>query len=429
MARTMKDSGIEWIGQIPNDWDTDRLQWHLEEINVSNNPIQTDKILSLTIETGVIPYEDKGNQGNKSKENLEEYKLAYPDTLVVNSMNIIIGAVGISRYFGCVSPVYYVFNVTKDSDLRYIYYLFTNVGFQKEMRKYAKGILEIRLRISASDMLKLKIPKLSLKEQQTIASFLDSKCASIDAVIEKTKASIEEYKKLKQAIITKAVTKGIRPNRKMRNSGIECIGQIPEEWDVIKLKRLSTAIGDGIHSSPEYDDNGEYFFVNGNNIGEEFIEIKKDTNRLSSDERKKYPVEKINSQTIMIALNGATYGKTSLYRELPILLGKSAGYITLKSDVDRKFVRYYFLSNPAKIMMALSLNGTTIQNLSLTTLNNFWVPFPNEDEQKQIADYLDEKCRNLDLIIKKKVEVLESQSSLKKSLIYEYVTGKKEVLA
>ena len=157
--REMKDSGIEWIGDIPADWETDRLQWHLEEIKEQNSPIQSERVLSLTVESGVIPYEDKGNQGNKSKENYEEYKLAYPETLVINSMNVIIGAVGISKYFGCVSPVYYVFRPTVGTDLRYIYYLFTNIGFQKELRKHAKGIMEIRLRISASETLKRVIPK------------------------------------------------------------------------------------------------------------------------------------------------------------------------------------------------------------------------------------------------------------------------------
>ena len=236
--REMKDSGIEWIGAIPQDWKTDRLQWHLKEINVSNNPIQTKNILSLTIEAGVIPYAEKGNQGNKAKEDYSQYKIALPDTLVINSMNVIIGAVGISQYFGCVSPVYYVFEPIEGTDLRYIYYLFTNTGFQKEMRKYAKGILEIRLRISSNDMLKRIVPSPPFKEQQRIADYLDKMCAEIDAVLEKIRASIEEYKKLKQAVITQAVTKGIRGDRPMKNSGIEWIGTCPLNWTVCRIKNV-----------------------------------------------------------------------------------------------------------------------------------------------------------------------------------------------
>ncbi|MCC8121232.1 MAG: restriction endonuclease subunit S, partial [Oscillospiraceae bacterium] len=109
MGRAMKDSGIEWIGEIPENWKIERLQWCLQEINERNDPIKTTQILSLTNKLGVLPYEDKGNQGNKAKEDLSEYKLAFENTLIVNSMNVIIGSVGISHYMGCVSPVYYVF--------------------------------------------------------------------------------------------------------------------------------------------------------------------------------------------------------------------------------------------------------------------------------------------------------------------------------
>ena len=261
--REMKDSGVAWIGAIPQDWKTDRLQWHLKEINVSNNPIQTKNILSLTIEAGVIPYEEKGNQGNKAKEDYSQYKIAFPATLVINSMNVIIGAVGISQYFGCVSPVYYVFEPIEGTDLRYIYYLFTNTGFQKEMRKYAKGILEIRLRISSNDMLKRIVPSPPFKEQQRIADYLDKMCAEIDAVLEKTRASIEEYKKLKQAVITQAVAKGIRGDRPMKDSGIEWIGDIPAEWEIRKIFRAINKVGDIDHYMPDSVDDGIPYLMTG----------------------------------------------------------------------------------------------------------------------------------------------------------------------
>ena len=116
----MKDSGIEWIGDIPQNWKLKRIQFCLDEINEKNIPIKTEQVLSLVIDKGVMLYEDKGNQGNKAKEDVSQYKIAYPNTLIVNSMNILIGSVGISNYLGCVSPVYYVFKENEDSDLRYI---------------------------------------------------------------------------------------------------------------------------------------------------------------------------------------------------------------------------------------------------------------------------------------------------------------------
>ena len=133
----MMKSNIQWIGEYPNSWKLDRLSWHMTEINEKNNPIKTTKILSLTNKLGVVPYEEKGNQGNVAKENHDEYKLAYPNTIVANSMNILIGSVGKCDYFGCVSPVYYVFKPNKNENIDFLNYIFQTEQFQKELRCYA----------------------------------------------------------------------------------------------------------------------------------------------------------------------------------------------------------------------------------------------------------------------------------------------------
>lgn len=423
----MKDSGVEWIGEIPEEWELKRLQFCLNEKNEKNTPVKTNQILSLIKDRGVMRYEDKGNQGNKAKEDVSQYKLAYPNTLIVNSMNILIGSVGISNYFGCVSPVYYVFEETCDSDLRYINYIFNTKEFQRELRKFANGILEIRLRVSSTDIFKRKIPLPNKEKQQKIADFLDEKVGEIDSVIAKTKETIEDYKKYKQAIITDAVTKGLNPDAEMKKSGAEWIGDVPKHWKIFRIKNIAKEIGDGLHSTPEYDGNGDVFFINGNNIGDEYLNIKENTNKLNETEREKYKLPLLNENTIMIALNGATYGKTSFYNGEKVLLGKSAGYITLSETCNRRYIRYFLQSYSAKYFMTLSLNGTTIQNLSLNTLNNFYITFPNMEEQQEIVKFLDIKCSELDKLIIKKEELLADLESYKKSLIYEYVTGKKEV--
>ena len=120
----MKDSGEEWIGAIPESWDTNRIRYCLDEINVKNSPVKTEQILSLVKDKGVMLYEEKGDVGNKAKEDITGYKVAFPNTLIVNSMNILIGSVGISKYKGCVSPVYYVFREKDNSDLRFVNYIF-----------------------------------------------------------------------------------------------------------------------------------------------------------------------------------------------------------------------------------------------------------------------------------------------------------------
>ena len=164
-----------WYGQYPSHWKLERLQNYLVEINESNNPVKSDNILSLTNKLGVVPYSEKGNQGNVAKENLEGYKLAYPDTIVCNCMNVLIGSVGISKYYGCVSPVYYVYKAKDNADLEFINYVFQTVPFQKELRRYANGILEIRLRVSSSNILKREIPIPSKEEQVRIVKAIKNK--------------------------------------------------------------------------------------------------------------------------------------------------------------------------------------------------------------------------------------------------------------
>ena len=418
--REMKDSGIEWIGAIPQEWITDRLQWHLKEINVSNNPIQTQNILSLTIEAGVIPYAEKGNQGNKAKEDYSQYKIAFPDTLVINSMNVIIGAVGISQYFGCVSPVYYVFEPIEGTDLRYIYYLFTNIGFQKEMRKYAKGILEIRLRISSNDMLKRIVPSPPFKEQQRIADYLDKMCAEIDAVLEKTRASIEEYKKLKQAVITQAVTKGIRGDRPMKDSGIEWIGEIPAEWSVVPFSKFARVSANLVNPS-DYQD---YLQVSPENI-------EKDSGKL-------LPCKTV-SEVGVESWNHFFHKGQILYSKIRPKLNKvciapfdglcSADMYPIDTDNISKFVVYTILSNDFNQQVAMiTENRVKMPKINQKELSKIIVVLPaNRMEQQEIVDYLDGECGKIDALIAKKQQYLIEIENYKKSLIYEYVTGKKEV--
>ena len=192
----------------------------------------------MTNKLGVIPYEEKGEQGNKSKENIDECKLAYPDTIVANSMNILIGSVGKCNYFGCVSPVYYVFKPKNGENIDFLNYIFQLTQFQKELRKYANGILEIRLRVSSNDIFKRQIAFPSEKEQQRIVTFLDEKTAKIDKLIEIENKQIEKLKEYKQAVITEAVTKGLDKSAPMKDSGVEWIGEIPEDWEICRVKNI-----------------------------------------------------------------------------------------------------------------------------------------------------------------------------------------------
>lgn len=421
----MKDSGVEWIGEIPENWEMIRAK----NIFSNHKDIVGDKVdnferLSLTL-NGVLKRAKDDSKGLQS-ESLSTYQILREKELVfkmIDLANVNTSRVGYSPYTGLVSPVYIIF--CNEKFTRYGYYYFYNM-WQREIFNQL-GNNGVRSALNASDMLNLPFPIMSEGEANRIAAFLDEKVGEIDSVIAKTKETIEDYKKYKQAIITDAVTMGLNPDAEMKESGIEWIGKIPINWKIIRIKNIAKEIGDGLHSTPEYDENGDVFFINGNNIGDEHLTIKADTNKLNIVEQKKYKLPLLNDNTIMIALNGATYGKTSFYNGEKVLLGKSAGYITLGKTINKQYIRYFLQSFSAKYFMTLSLNGTTIQNLSLNTLNNFYITFPNGNEQQEIVDYLDEKCPEIDKLIAKKEELLADLESYKKSLIYEYVTGKREV--
>lgn len=425
MSRPMKDSGVEWIGEIPEDWEIKKLKWCITEINEKNNPIKMANILSLTKDKGVLPYEDKGNQGNKSKDDLSQYKIAYQDTIVANSMNIIIGSVGISKYNGCVSPVYYVFKNTKNSELRYINYLLTTPEFQKQLRRYANGILEIRLRISSENLMGQKIPIPSLVEQQKVADFLDEKVSEIDSAIEMTKSSIEDYKKYKQSVIIEAVTKGLNPDVEMKNSGIEWISEIPEKWSCKKIKYV-TAISRGLFNHrPRNDEryyNGEYPFIQTGDVARaiKYITTYSQTlNELGKSVSKEFPK---GTLTMTIAANVGDVAILDFDAYFP---DSVVGFIP-NNDCDGMYLYYIFRAMKEEFVNTAIVS--TQLNLNIERVKELVIPYTsNISEQKAIAKYLDEKCSEIDSLIASKESMISELEAYKKSLIYEYVTGKKEV--
>ena len=417
--RKMKASGIEWIGEIPEGWEITKLKYLATFPIEKNAHIDSPYIGLENIESWTGKYVSSDSQYDKSQ------------ALTFSRNNILFGKLRpyLAKVFfasndGCCSSEFCILNFSSSVNIRYFWNLLVSPTFIDHVTKSTYGTKMPR---ANTDFIKnICVPVPPHIEQDRIALYLDATSAKIDSLISKTRSSIEEYKKLKQAVITQAVTKGVRGEREMKDTGVEWIGEIPEEWNKCKLKNISIDIGDGLHGTPKFDDSGEVYFINGNNFSSEYVEPKFDTKKLCLEESLNYPKPELTEQTIMISLNGS-YGKVCLYRYFPMLLGKSAGYITLLPSINRRYVRYYLSSTPAQIIMTLSLNGTTIPNLSLNTLYNFPTILPSASEQAEIADYLDAKCAEIDGLIAKKEQLAKELESYKKSLIYEVVTGKREV--
>lgn len=425
MARKMKDSGIEWIGEIPEGWEIKYFVQLFSQVKNKNIGLREKNLLSLSY--GKIKQKSIETVGGLLPDNFEGYNIIDRNDIVLRLTDLQNDQhslrVGLSHERGIITSAYCSIRVRGAESPNYLYYYLHTFDVAKGFYGMGSGVRQ-GLNWDGLKYIKILLPP--QHEQDRISVFLNQKTLEIDSMLSKTISSIEEYKKLKQAVITQAVTKGVRGEREMKDSGVEWIGEIPREWNKCKLKNISIDIGDGLHGTPKFDNSGEVYFINGNNFSSEYVEPKFDTKKLCLEESLNYPKPELTEQTIMISLNGS-YGKVCLYRYFPMLLGKSAGYITLLPSINRKYVRYYLSSTPAQIIMTLSLNGTTIPNLSLNTLYNFPTILPSASEQAEIADYLDAKCAEIDGLIAKKEQLVKELESYKKSLIYEVVTGKREV--
>ena len=421
MTEALKTTTEDWIGDIPESWNIERMRYSLKEINVKNSPVKTEQILSLVKDKGVMLYEEKGDVGNKAKEDISGYKVAFPDTLIVNSMNILIGSVGISKYKGCVSPVYYVFKENEKSDLRYINYIFNTREFQKELRKYANGILEIRLRVSATDIFNRKIPVPTKDEQTKIADFLDEKCAEIDKLSEDIQKQINILEDYKKAIIKKAVTKGLDRNAQFKKSQQDWIGDIPETW---KLERMRYSLEE--INVKNYPVKTEQILSLVKDKGVMLYEEKGDVGNKAKEDITGYKVAYPN--TLVVNSMNILIGSVGISNYLGCV---SPVYYVFKETKksDLRFINYIFNTREFQKELRKYANGILEIRLrvSATDIFNRMIPVPPKEEQIRIADFLDKKCAEIDASIETKMKQLDNLTKYKKSIIYEYVTGKKRV--
>lgn len=398
----MKESGIEWVGLIPDTWSVIPNKYVMHKEKNLCEKWSGEDVMSLTM-NGVI-VRDLQNPTGKMPATFDGYQYVENGDLLMCLFDIDVTprCVGSVTHAGVISPAYSNFKVHDNASRDYFYYYYLMVDNTKELLHLAKNL---RHSFTEEQLGQLKVPMPPLSEQQAIADYLDETCSKIDEIIAEAKISIDEYKELKIGQINKYTI------HKMKRT---------------KLKYITEKIGDGIHATPEYSDEGTIRFINGGSFGED--SIKMIGPMLSNEEYQKQNKSLLNEHTVMIALNGANFGNTSLYNNEAILLGKSAGYITLKSTVCREYVRYCLENSVTKEAFDLSLNGTTIPNLSLNTLRNTEICLPDYSVQKQLARTIKKMIIKMDSLIAEKESLINDLEAYKKSLIYEVVTGKRRVV-
>ena len=417
----MKDSGIEWIGTIPDTWEVQRFKNVMHKDKKICEHYQGQDIISLTM-NGVIK-RDLENPSGKMPTTWDGYQFVEPEDLLLCLFDIDVTprCVGLVKDAGLTSPAYSRFKVHKGYYNAYYDYLLRWIDDEKIFIHLSKNL---RSSLSEDDFGAIHTIVPPLPEQQKIAAFLDKQCSEIDAVLTKTKESIEEYKLLKNAIITQAVTKGIRPNRKMKDSGIEWIGEIPEEWEVRKIKHEGTARNGLTYAPTDVCDEKEGTLVlRSSNIQDNKL-ILDDCVFVNTEIKKELFVKE--NDILICSRNGSAklIGKNAL---LPPKLNATFGaFMLIYRCKNPLYIRYvlssdifsYYLGN----FLTVSVNQLTIGNF-----NEIQFPLPQKHEQSEIVEYLDKKCSQIDTLITKKEQLITELETYKKSLIYEYVTGKKEV--
>ncbi len=413
----MKDSGIEWIGQIPKDWDVVPHKRVMHKVKKICEQYSGEDIISLTM-NGVIKRDLTA--GGKMPTSFDGYQYVKPNDLLLCLFDIDVTprCVGVVKDYGVTSPAYSRFVMHDGYYNAYYDYLLRAIDDDKVFVHLSKNL---RSSLTESDFGAIKTCVPSLAEQKRIVTFLDAQCAEIDAVLEKTRASIEEYKKLKQAVITQAVTKGIRGDRPMKDSGIEWIGDIPAEWDVLNLV-AHTSMLTPMRDRPENLD-GPIPWVRIEDFEGKYIESSKAGLGVSMKTVKEMNLKVYPVGTILCT-SSCIMGKCAIVSRELVSNQRFIGIIPDRTT-DKTYL-YYLMTSNAERMNFLS-TGALQANLSRSAFEHLKVQFPPYSEQQEIAAYLDDKCADIDALVAKKQQYLTEIENYKKSLIYEYVTGKKEV--
>ena len=422
MARKMKDSGIEWIGEIPEGWEVLAHKYIMHKEKSICEHYSGEDVISLTL-NGVVK-RDLENPSGKMPTTFDGYQFVDPNDLLLCLFDIDVTprCVGLVKDYGVTSPAYSRFKIHSGFCNAYYNYLLRFIDDEKVFVHLSKNL---RSSLTESDFGAIKSIVPPKAEQQRIADYLDNRTFEIDTLLSKARSSIEEYKKLKQAVITQAVTKGVRGEREMKDSGVEWIGEIPKEWVCEKIK-YATSISRGLFNHrPRNDEryyNGKYPFIQTGDVANAtkyIVSYSQTLNELGKSVSKEFPK---GTLTMTIAAN---VGDVAILNFNAYFPDSVVGFIPNKNI--RTLYLFYVFSAMKDEFTRTAIKSTQL-NLNIDRVKETFIPVTlNVNEQCEIENYLESKCAEIDELIAKKEQLVKELESYKKSLIYEVVTGKREV--
>ena len=427
-----KDSGVPWLGEVPAHWEVRRLGSLLQERRETNEGLRVTEVLSVLRERGVIPYAEKGNIGNKKSDDISRYKIVRPNDIVVNSMNVVIGSVGLSKFTGCISPVYYI--VTRreaQDDPRYLNAYFRTKPFQQSLIRLGNGILAHRMRIPM-ELLKCEpFPLPPANEQTAIVRFLDYVDRRIRRSIRAKQKLIKLLEEYRQALIHQAVTGKIdvgtgKPYPAYKDSGVPWLGQVPAHWDVVPLKRLAwfkSGAGFPVHYQGETSAEIPFFKVSDMNIpgNEKYLHVC--ANTVSMAVAQDLGATVLPAGTIVFPKVGGALltNKRRIAANQCCIDNNMMGCVVRNGNRDFLFLimSYIDLGQIAKPGPVPAISEGEVREIR--------VALPSAPEQTAIVEYLDAEAAKLDTAIAAARREIELLREYRERLIADVVTGKVDV--
>ena len=421
MVREYKDSGITWIGRIPQDWNTTKLG----SLYTQRNEKVSDKDyapLSVTMQ-GILPQLETAAKTDDG----DNRKLVKKGDFAINSRSDRRGSCGISPYDGSVSLINTILKPRGEMNPNFYNWLFHTSPFADEFYKWGHGIVDDLWTTRWQEMKNISVVIPSLEEQQHIADYLDKKCAEIDGLIELQEQMIARLTDYRQTIITEAVTKGLNPNVEFVPSGVDWIGDIPKGWKVGKVSYFySVCLGKMLQpNSSSVEDTYENYYCAAN-VGQNNIKYEPLKQMwFSPTEKKQYEV-KVGD--LLVVEGGDVASCDIVKKDMGNVYFQNALHRVRSRHFDDVRILRYLLMTAKKIgHIELICNKATISHFTKEKFENVRIPLPPKEEQEVIVSYLDSKCSEIDKLIALKQQKIETLKEYKKSLIFECVTGKKDI--
>ena len=426
-----KDSGVEWLGEIPGNWGYISISRMFTRIKRTGH-IERE-LLSVYRDYGVIPKSSRDDNNNMPSEDLSPYQLVEINDLVMNKMKAWQGSIAISECEGIVSPAYFVYSpklIFNDLALpKYIHYLLRNSIYITQYLSRSKGIRVNQWDLDPDEFKSIDVLLPTKEEQFQIAAFLDHETAKIDTLIDKQQQLIELLKEKRQAVISHAVTKGLDPDVPMKDSGVEWLGEVPEHWKVLAIKKIvSTPITDGPHETPNFIDEG-ISFISAEAISSGVIDFSKQRACISIKDHIRFSEKyKPHLYDIYMVKSGATTGVSAIVETInDFNIWSPLAALRCSEIAFPYFVLYFLRSQQFLTAIELTWSFGTQQNIGMGVIGNIYISCPPIKEAIIISDHIRQKCSKIESLITLATHQISLMQERRTALISAAVTGKIDV--